>query len=132
MIVVDSSVWIGVLADAQNPQVEALFALTDRTQILVGDVVLLEVLRGVRSEASARRTQDYLNRFDIVPMLDPNIAAKAARNYRQLRSVGVTIRNTVDLIIGTYCIEHGHHLLHRDRDFDRMETLGLKVYRPSS
>jgi predicted nucleic acid-binding protein len=41
---------------------------------------------------------------------------------------GITIRNTVDLIVGTYCIEHHHRLLHRDRDFAKMEALGLESY----
>lgn len=61
-------------------------------------------------------------------MLSVDIAVKAAQNYRLLRAQGVTIRNTVDLIIGTYCIEHRHQLLFRDRDFDYMKRLGLEVY----
>jgi len=130
MIVVDSSVWIGALANTVNPQVGALFSISDRTQILLGDVIMLEVLRGVRSETAARRVEADLRRFALVQMLDTEIAVRAAQNYRHLRSVGITIRNSVDLIIGTYCIEHGHQLLHRDRDFDQMESLGLQVYRP--
>jgi len=130
VIVVDSSVWIGALANTSNPQVEALFAIPDRTQILLGDVVMLEVLRGVRSEAAARKVEADLRRFTLVQMLGTEIAVRAAENYRQLRSLGVTIRNSADLVIGTYCIEHGHQLLHRDRDFDQMESLGLRVYRP--
>jgi hypothetical protein len=51
-----------------------------------------------------------------------------ARNYRALRAAGVTVRKTPDLIIGTYCIEHGHTLLHADRDFEPMrEHLGHEV-----
>ena len=130
MIVVDSSVWIGVLAGAANPHVQAFLAIGDRNQILLGDVVLLEVLRGVRTEAAARKAEADLRRFRLVQMLDPDIAARAAWNYRHLRSFGITIRSTVDLIIGTYCIEHGHQLLHRDRDYDHMQRLGLQVYRP--
>ena len=128
MIVVDSSVWVGLFANVTNPQVDALLQIADRARILVGDIVLLEVLRGARSEKAARQIETELRRFDVVQMLDPQIAARAARNYRVLRTSGVTIRNTVDMIIGTYCIEHGHQLLHRDRDFDKMQQLGLQVY----
>ena len=54
--------------------------------------------------------------------------AIAAANYRKLRGLGVTVRKTVDLVIGTYCLEHKHELLHSDRDFDVMEThFGLRV-----
>jgi predicted nucleic acid-binding protein len=53
---------------------------------------------------------------------------QAARNYRQLRDRGVTVRKTIDMIIGTFCIEQGHELLHDDRDFDPMaQYLGLRA-----
>lgn len=56
------------------------------------------------------------------------LTVKAAENYRLLRGLGITIRASADLIIGTYCIEHGHVLLHDDRDFEPMrEHLGLQV-----
>lgn len=128
MIVVDSSVWISLFAKFSTPQVEILLSIRDRTQILVGDVVLLEVLRGAQSEPAARRIEQDLRRFDVVHMLDADIAAKAAHNYRLLRAKGLTIRSSVDLIVGTYCIEHGHQLLHRDRDFGHMRQLGLQFY----
>jgi predicted nucleic acid-binding protein len=55
-------------------------------------------------------------------------AIAAARNYRLLREKGITIRKTIDLIIGTFCIDEGHCLLHGDRDFEPMrEHLGLRV-----
>ncbi len=61
-------------------------------------------------------------------MLTPELAVKAAGNFRQLRARGITIRKATDLIIGTYCMEHGHSLLHADRDFDPMaEHLGLRI-----
>lgn len=49
-------------------------------------------------------------------------------NYRALHTLGLTIRKAADLIIGTYCIEHGHTLLRDDRDFEPMRLhLGLWV-----
>jgi predicted nucleic acid-binding protein len=57
------------------------------------------------------------------------LAVQAARNYRLLRSLGVTVRKTIDVMIATYCIEHGETLLHNDRDFlPFVEHLGLKVW----
>jgi hypothetical protein len=45
-----------------------------------------------------------------------------------LRGLGITVRKVPDLIIGTYCIEHRHTLLHDDHDFEPMhENLGLQV-----
>jgi hypothetical protein len=55
-------------------------------------------------------------------------AVRAARNYRTLRGLGIKIRKTADIIIGTFCIENHHLLLHDDRDFLPMERhLGLMV-----
>ena len=75
--------------------------------------------------------QATLAEFQFVTLLDHAIVVKAAANYRRLRSQGITIRTTVDLIIGTFCIERGHALLHSDRDFEPMERfLGLRTARP--
>ena len=60
--------------------------------------------------------------------LRAGLAVEAATNDRHLRGLGVTILKLPDLIIGTFCIEHGHTLLHDDRDFEPMrEHLGLRV-----
>jgi len=126
VIVVDSSVWIDHLRQVVTDPVTRLRSLMNRTELLVGDLILCEVLRGVRSEAVAREIESMMRAFKIVPLCDRDLAIKAAANYRYLRARGVTIRNTVDLIIGTFCIERGHALLHSDRDFEPMERfLGL-------
>lgn len=128
MIVVDSSVWIAVLRGIATPQSTRLKTVPRASDILLGDIVLLELLQGARNDEHAAGIQKRLATFEVVPMLSPPIAEKAAGNFRRLRSKGITIRKTVDLIIGTYCIEHGHSLLHADRDFDPMaEHLGLRI-----
>jgi len=38
----------------------------------------------------------------------------------------VTVRKTIDIIIGTFCIHHNLPLLHDDRDFDPL-TKHLKL-----
>jgi len=56
------------------------------------------------------------------------LALESAMNYRFLRKKGVTVRKTIDVIIGTFCIHHQLILLHDDRDFDPMVTLlGLQI-----
>jgi predicted nucleic acid-binding protein len=45
-----------------------------------------------------------------------------------LRSLGVTVRKTIDTIIATRCIRSRYVLLHNDRDFDPfVDHLGLRV-----
>ena len=128
MILVDTSVWIDHLHGVITERVSRLRLLMGRQQLLVGDLILCEVLRGVRSEAQAGVVEAALREFEFVSLADPDLAIIAAANYRFLRGRGVTVRTTVDLIIGTFCIERGHALLHSDRDFEPMERfLGLQT-----
>lgn len=128
MILVDSSVWIAHLRGRNTAETRKLEDAAAREPLLVGDLILLEVLQGARDEAAAARIERALREYAVVPMLTPDLAVKAAKNYRKLRALGITLRKTADLIIGTFCIEHRHALLHADRDFEPMrEHLGLKV-----
>jgi predicted nucleic acid-binding protein len=128
MILVDSSVWIDHLRDRATHAVLRLRALMPATPLLVGDLILCEVLRGLRSEAEARIVERGFRQFEIVPLSDPGLAITAASHYRFLRARGVIIGKLANLIIGTFCIERGHVLLHSDRDFEPMERLlGLRT-----
>lgn len=128
MIVVDSSVWIDFLNGRSTHQVRLLQELLGAEPLLVGDLILLEVLQGVQSDLQAARVEAALRRFDVAPMLDPQLAVVAAAHYRRLRALGVTVRKTVDLIIGTFCIAGDHALLTADRDFIPMARhLGLRL-----
>jgi len=128
MIAVDSSVWIDFLNGNDTREVAHLSSLLGAEPLLVGDIVLLEVLQGIGSEAEARRVEEALRRFDVEPMLDPALAVLAATHYRLLRGLGITVRKTVDLIIGTFCIAREHALLTADRDFAPMARhLGLML-----
>ncbi len=126
MILVDSSVWIAHLRGLHSAATAKLEAAVAREPILVGDLILLEVLQGARDEAHAAEIERWFSRFEIVSLLDAHLAPRAARNDRRLRAMGITVRKTADIIIGTFCIESRCALLHDDRDFAPMEThLGL-------
>jgi predicted nucleic acid-binding protein len=128
MIVVDSSVWIAHLRNLDSPSLRKFRAIQNSDDILVGDLVLLEVLQGARDERHAARIERAMRQFRLVSMLDAKLAVRAARNYRNLRSKGITIRKTVDVIIATFCIENQYMLLHSDRDFDPFAAqIGLVV-----
>ncbi len=128
MILVDSSVWIAYFRGQRTPSTASLTKLADRDSILVGDIILLEILLGARDDRHAAMIEKAMRCYEILPLLDDELAVRAAWNYRRLRSLGITIRKTVDLIIGTFCIERGHRLLHDDRDFLPMAAhLGLQT-----
>jgi len=126
VIVVDSSVWIDFLNGRDVPHVQCLRAVLGTDEIVVGDLMLCEVLQGLGGERAAREVEALLRRFEIVSMAGDAIAAVAARNFRSLRRRGITVRKTIDLLIGTWCIENRRPLLHNDSDFHPMaQHLGL-------
>lgn len=126
MIVVDTSVWIDFLNGRNVPSVRRLRERLGSEEIAVGDLMLCEILQGLDSERSAAEVEAQLRRFEIVPMVGEAIATAAARNFRYLRRRGITVRKTIDLLIGTWCIENRRPLLHNDRDFRPMARyLGL-------
>jgi hypothetical protein len=126
VIVVDSCVWIDFLNGRKAAHVERLRAVFGAEEIVVGDLMLCEVLQGLESGRAARDVEALLRRFDIVPMAGDAIAVAAARNFRSLRRRGITVRKTIDMLIGTWCIENRRPLLHNDSDFHPMARhLGL-------
>ncbi len=129
MILVDSSVWINNLRDRTTASVRRLRGLDPEfDEIIVGDLILMEVLMGAPNDMQAARIQREMKAFPVVRLSDPELATEAARNYRRLRNLGVTVRGGVDMLIGAYCIAHGHSLLHDDREFEPMSKhLGLAV-----
>ncbi len=131
MIVVDSSVWIDFLNGHDAPHVRHLDAMLGTDEIIVGDLVLCEVLQGLDSEREAKEIEARLRAFAVVSMAGETNAIAAARNFRYLRGLGTTIRKTIDLLIGTWCIENRVPLLHNDADFRPMARhLGLVEIRP--
>lgn len=126
MIVVDSSVWIDFLNGREAPHVTRLRMMLGVEEVVVGDLMLCEVLQGLKDERAARNVEALLRRFDIVEMGGDTVAVAAARNFRVLRRRGITVRTTIDLLIGAWCIENRAALLHNDSDFRPMaKHLGL-------
>ena len=127
MIVVDSSVWIDYFNGRSSAETDALERLA-RTRLLIGDLIIAEVPQGFSRENDFRRAERIFAALEFRPMVGREIAIAAAHHYRTLRAKGVTVRKTIDALIATFCIRHGHSLLHSDRDFDPFERhLGLRV-----
>ena len=130
MILVDTSVWIEFFHDIDSQRTELLAAAVRVGTALVGDLILVEVLQGLRTPAQVRIVAEALSALQNVTLCGPDVAPEAAANYRQLRRKGITIRSTIDVIIATWCIRRRVSLLHHDRDFDAIEErLGLLVHR---
>lgn len=128
MILVDSSVWIDYFKGTISPHTEKLDSLLGIEPLAIGDLILTEVLQGFAAERDFNEARKMLTSLMVVELGGQEIAIQAARNFRALRNLGVTIRKTIDTVIATRCIESGYALLHNDRDFDPFARhLGLRV-----
>ncbi len=132
MVIVDSTVWIDYYRGESNLQTVWLDEELRRNRLGLTDQILCEVLQGTQTEREFSTTLRELSEYVIFNSGGEDLAVASAQNYRYLRSRGLTIRTSVDCLIATFCINNGHSLLHRDRDFEPFETyLGLSVIHPA-
>ena len=117
-MLVDTSVWIDYFNGYPSPQADLLATAIDGMEtIVIPDIVLTEILLGLRSEAEATRIADLLSAFDAAPNPTRSDYIEAAAIYRQCRTQGLTIRSTIDCLIAQICLRNGFPLLSKDRDF---------------
>ena len=127
MVIVDTTVWIDYLRGTDNP--ETIWLDQELTQQRLGltDLILCEVLQGLRDSALFAQVRDELLTFHLFQTGGKELAIASAINYRKLRDQGYTVRRTIDCLIATFCVRADHEVLHRDRDFDVFEkALGLR------
>jgi predicted nucleic acid-binding protein len=128
MILADTSVWIDLLNGSSTPETALLAAALYKGDVMMGDLILVEILQGMKSQT--RNSRAAFAFLDCVTLCGPGIARLAAENYSSLRRAGVTVRGTIDVIIATWCIENRVPLLETDRDFIAIgKRLGLKRLR---
>jgi predicted nucleic acid-binding protein len=131
VVIVDTTVWVDYLQGVNNLETDWLHAELDRQRLGLTDVLLCEVLQGLRDDFVANDVERKLLKLDVFETGGIELAREAARNYRALRSRGHTVRKTIDCLIATFCLREHHSLLHRDRDFDPFEKfLDLLVIHP--
>ena len=128
MVVADTSAWIDYFRGIDAPHTNKLDLVLGTDEIFIGDLVIAELMQGARTDKVASQIQDVISKMQCVNMVGSKVAYESAANYRALRAKGITVRKTIDMLIGTYCILSNSALIHNDRDFDPMEAhLGLKV-----
>ncbi|MFO1225581.1 PIN domain-containing protein [Roseateles sp.] len=133
MVVVDSSVLIEFLRGSDGAEVQALESLLVRgvQELVAPDLVVFEVLRGCRNPAELKVANELFNTLKVESICSPALARRAAQDYRLLRSLGWTVRSSIDGLVASYCIQSQQRLLHRDRDFSAyVAHCGLRSWTP--
>ncbi len=120
MILVDTSVWIDYFNGNETWQTAKLNEYLSTESVLMGDIILAEILQGFDKKDDFNRAKTALTALECVLLGGKEQAISVAKNFRFLRSKGVTIRKTVDMFIGTWCMEAEVELLHNDRDFEQI------------
>lgn len=128
MILVDTTVWIDYFNGVKTWQTDSLDGMLSEELVLTGDIILAELLQGFDKDSDFKIARKALDPLECIVLGGKILALKTASNFRFLRSRGVTIRKTIDMLIGTWCIESDIELLHNDKDLDRIALhLPLKV-----
>lgn len=130
MIVVDTSVWIDFLGGRRTRQAVRCAELIENGEpVALTDVILTEVLQGLRSEDEAQLVERHLRAFPVLRLEGLEDFSLAAGLYRTARAEGVTIRSTIDCLIAAPCVRTGAPLLHADADFDRLASCtALRIF----
>lgn len=131
MILIDASVWIEFFRGSDSTHRRTLHRLIeDEEDLCITEIILTEVLQGIKNDREFQAVKDYLLEFPIYKSKDIETYLNAAQIYRDCRRRGKTIRKTVDCIIATICLENNLVLFHKDSDFDLIEKCTrLRCYR---
>jgi hypothetical protein len=130
VIVVDTSVWIDVLNDADTPSARTCVQLIEGGEpVALTDVIFAEILQGLSDGREAAEVERHLRAFPILRLASLDDFALAAELYRAARSKGITIRKTLDCLIAAPCVRANAPLFHADKDFDRLASCtALRIY----
>jgi predicted nucleic acid-binding protein len=121
VILVDTSAWVEYLRGTGsdvNTRVRAYYDNTDA--LAITDVVVMELMAGVRTESDERRVDSIVNGVAVLGIAGMDDFVQAALLYRSCRQAGETVRQMTDCLIAAVAIRHGVPVLHSDADFDAL------------
>lgn len=129
MILVDTSIWIKFFNEKNSPQAQKLKRLLEEdVELSLIDLILTEILQGIKNDRTFEETKRYLVKFPIFKARGLETYIHAAEIWRACRKKGKTIRKTIDCVIASIALENDLVLFHDDSDFDLIgECVGLKL-----
>lgn len=118
MLLLDTSVWIDLLADRRTEAVNFVLRREASEGVALTEMIYLEVMQGVRAGATEASIRNILSQQEMLqPLQGLETFDQAATLYRNARRKGLTVRTAVDCLIAQIAIEHEALLVHNDRDF---------------
>ncbi len=130
MILIDTSAFVEFLnrtGSRADTIIEDL--MVNDEDIALPDIAITEILQGIKDEHEHSDVKQTVLTFTILSMKGTESYVAAAELYRKCRKKGLTVRNTIDLLVAQIAIENKAYLLHQDRDFDTIARIcPLKIY----
>ncbi|MEQ9823295.1 MAG: PIN domain nuclease [Puniceicoccaceae bacterium] len=121
MILVDTSVWIDFFEGNDHWTKERLKEkIYERESIAYVDLILLEIIQGIRSENDRKELESYFSHFILLNQTRSSILL-AAEIFQELQRRGIRIRSIIDCLIAAISIETRARILHKDRDYNPIE-----------
>jgi predicted nucleic acid-binding protein len=118
-MIIDTSVFIEFLRGSGSRADDWLATqVSERTALVIPEVVAMELLIGTTDETIARRWRQLLQRFDIEPLAALRDSEEAAAIHRRCRRAGHTVRSLIDCQIAAVGLRMDLPVVHRDHDFE--------------
>jgi hypothetical protein len=121
VILVDTSVWIEFFRQSSDLDLEAV---VDLEEVVTCLPVLQEVLQGFDDQRAYHLACEAMLAFPMVESpLSEEVFQLAIDLFRSARRGGLTVRSSVDCLIGACALRSSLTVLHRDRDFDSLARI---------
>jgi predicted nucleic acid-binding protein len=129
MYLVDTSVWVDYLNGVATPATDLLDSVIPLPGLVgINAQIYLEILQGARSDTSFSKFKAYFSTQKLYRFADEISSYEAAAQlYFMARKRGLTLRSSLDCLIGQSALEHGLILLHNDRNFLHLAKVAPKL-----
>jgi hypothetical protein len=132
VLLIDTSLWIGVFRDRSGQVRQQLEILIADRDVLLTRFTQLELLQGSLNEQEWTLLSSYLEVQDYLELTIHSWQA-AARIYYDLRRQELTVRSPIDCCMAQAALENDLLLIHNDRDFEtiaQVRSLQLLRFQP--
>ncbi len=128
---VDTSVWIDFLNGRNTKSRRTLHALLeDDEEICISEIILMEILQGIRDDNQFVEIKDYLSALPVLMNTPVQSYVRGADIYRRCRKRGFTVKKPADCLISAVALENDAVLFHNDSDFEKIaKVTSLRLYK---
>ncbi len=113
---VDTTVWVKFLRGEDKKLREKLSALVLHNRAYTSEIIIMEILRGARSDREYRMLYDDFRALPYLPV-NTDVWETAWKTAYKLRKKGLTIP-LADVIIVSTALHYNCVLMHSDKHFD--------------